>query len=254
MPNLGMPNTGVIVTGGASGIGRASAEALAEVGRPVALWDIDEAKAQATARAIADRFQVSAIGISVDLRLGEEPMRAALERSRSALPSVGGLVHAAGIVLTTGLDGLTAENWDAVMNVNLRAFALLAKILRADLRKTEGAALVGIASINATLGNALIPAYTASKSGLIALARSLADELAQDRIRVNTISPGNILTPMMKPTLDNLPGIFEKRILLGRIGLPEEIGRVARFLLSNEASYMTAAEIVVDGGNISSQR
>ena len=80
------------------------------------------------------------------------------------------------------------------------------------------------------------------------------DRLAQDGVRVNAVSPGQILTPMMKPTVDALPGFFEKRILLERIGAPEEIGSVVRFLLSDEASYVTAAELVVDGGNISSQR
>ena len=87
------------------------------------------------------------------------------------------------------------------------------------------------------------------------LVRSLADRLGDDGIRINSISPGQILTPMLQPAVDALPpGSFEKRILLGRMGAPEEIGRVVRFLLSNEASYITAAEIVVDGGNISSQR
>ena len=254
MPNLGSPDTGVLVTGGASGIGRATAEALAEVGRPVAIWDIDEAKAKEAALAFADRYHVRSIGLGIDLRQDESVLAEALARTRAALPSLGGLVHAAGMVLSTGLDHLTTENWDSVLNVNLRAFALLAKLMRPDFRKTKGAALVGIASINATLGNAMIPAYTASKGGLLSLARSLADELAKDGIRVNTVSPGQIVTPMMQPTLDTLPGFFEKHILLGRIGRPEEVARVARFLLSDEASYITAAEIVVDGGNISSQR
>jgi NAD(P)-dependent dehydrogenase (short-subunit alcohol dehydrogenase family) len=124
-----------------------------------------------------------------------------------------------------------------------------------DLKRQPGSAVVAMASINATLGNAMNPIYSAGKGGVLSLVRSLADRLAQDGIRMNAISPGQIRTPMMQPAMDNLPkGFFEKRILLGRVGEPEEIGRVIRFLLSDEASYITAAEIVVDGGNISSQR
>ena len=116
-------------------------------------------------------------------------------------------------------------------------------------------AVVAFASINATLGNHINPIYTAAKGGVLSLVRSLADRLGDDGIRINSLSPGQIITPMLQPAVDALPkGAFEKRILLGRLGAPAEIGRVVRFLLSDEASYITAAEIVVDGGNISSQR
>ena len=127
--------------------------------------------------------------------------------------------------------------------------------LHADLKANPGSAVVAFASINATLGNRMNPIYSAAKGGVLSLVRSLADRLGDDGIRINSISPGQILTPMLQPAVDALPpGSFEKRILLGRMGAAEEIGRVVRFLLSNEASYITAAEIVVDGGNISSQR
>jgi len=150
---------------------------------------------------------------------------------------------------------VTPESWEAGINTHLRPVAFLAQKLQPDLAANPGSAIVAITSINATLGNAVNPIYSAAKGGMLSLVRSLADRLAQDNIRVNSVSPGQIMTAMMKPAVDNLPqGYFEKRILLERIGVPEEIGRVVRFLLSAEASYITAAEIVVDGGNISSQR
>ena len=94
-----------------------------------------------------------------------------------------------------------------------------------------------------------------AKGAILSLVRSLADQLAPDGIRINSVSPGQIHTPLLQPSIDDLPeGTYERRILLGRLGQPQEIGRVVRFLLSDEASYITAAEIVVDGGNISSQR
>ncbi len=253
-PALGAPGTAVIVTGGASGIGLASARALAAVGRAVALWDINAGKAEAEAAAITQEFGAKAIGLGVDLTdLDAYP--AAIAASRGTLGALGGLVHAAGIVDTASLEGITPESWAAGINTHLRPLALLTQQLHGDFAVNPGSAVVAITSINATLGNAMNPIYSAAKGGMLSLVRSLADRLARDKIRINSVSPGQIMTPMMKPAVDNLPeGFFEKRILLERIGVPEEIGRVVRFLLSNEASYITAAELVVDGGNISSQR
>ena len=253
-PLLASPATGVIITGGASGIGLASARAVAAVGRPVALWDINQAKAEAEAAAIAAEFGVPAIGLAVDLR-DPSAYAAAIAQSRAALGTLGALVHSAGIVDQGSLDGLTEEVWADGINTNLRPLALLARDLLADFKDNPGSAIVGIASINATLGNAINPVYSAGKSGMLGLIRSLADRLAVDGIRINAVSPGVILTPMLQPAVDALPpGAFARRVLLSRLGTAEEIGRAVRFLLSDEASYITATELVVDGGNISSQR
>lgn len=252
--NLGSPASGVIITGGASGIGFASACALAEVGRAVALWDINAERARDAAADIKARYGVAAIGVGVDLR-DAQALAPALATTRAAISPIGGLVHAAGTVDTGSLDGVTVESWEAGMNVHLRPLVLLVQALLPDLKANPGSAVVGIASINATLGNEMNPIYSAAKGGMLSLIRSLADRLARDKIRINAVSPGMILTPMMKPAVDNVPaGTFERRILLERLGEPAEIGNVVRFLLSDQASYITAAEIVVDGGNISSQR
>ena len=253
-PLLASPATGVIVTGGASGIGLASARALAAVGRPVALWDIAGGKVEAEAARIAGEFGVAAIGLAVDLRESTQYVEA-IARSREALGTLGGLVHAAGIVDTASLEGITEETWAAGIDTHLRPLALLTRDLLGDFAANPGSAIVAIASINATLGNAMNPIYSAAKGGMLSLVRSLADRLAREGVRINTVSPGMILTPMMKPAHDALPaGTFERRILLGRLGEPDEVARAVRFLLSDETSYVTAAELVVDGGNISSQR
>jgi NAD(P)-dependent dehydrogenase (short-subunit alcohol dehydrogenase family) len=252
-PRLGSPDSGVVVTGGASGIGLASAQALAAVGRSVALWDLKAIEARSRAQKIAAEFGVTALGLGVDVR-DPAAVREAAATTRGTLPSVGGIVHCAGTVDTGSLEGITPESWAAGIDVHLRAIVLLLQAFLGDLRRQPGSAMVAIASINATLGNAANPIYSAAKGGVLSLVRSLADRLARDGIRINSVSPGQIVTPMMQPALDGLPGFFEKRILLGRIGLAEEIGRVVRFLLSDEASYITAAEFIVDGGNISSQR
>ena len=246
LPDLGTPGTGVIVTGAASGIGLASAQALAAVGRPVALWDINADKAQSEAAALTDATGTSCLGIAIDLTdLAAYP--AAIAASRAALGTIGGLVHAAGIVDTASLDGLDEAVWAHGIDTHLRPLAMLTKALLPDLAANPGSAIVGIASINATLGNALNPVYSAAKGGMLSLIRSLADRLAQDGVRINAVSPGQILTPMLAPVVDALPaGTFERRILLGRLGIAEEVARAVRFLLSAEASYITAAELVVD--------
>lgn len=252
-PKLGLPASGVVITGGASGIGLATAHALAAVGRPVALWDINAQGVLAAAEDIARSHGVRAIGLSVDLRNPQAIMPAAIA-SREAIGPVGGLVHAAGTADVTGIDGVTPDNWEAGLNLHARPVLLMTQAFRDDLKSCPGAAIVALSSINATLGSALIPIYSAAKGAVISLVRSMADELANDGIRINTVSPGQIDTPIMAGTKAALPGYFERRIMLGRYGEPEEVGRVIRFLLSDEASYITATEIVVDGGNIHSQR
>lgn len=253
-PQLGKPGSAVVITGGASGIGLASARALAAVGRPVAIWDLDGAKAAVAAQAITQEFGTAAIGLGVDVR-DLDAIVAGASRTLAELPHVGGLVHCAGVVDTGGLAGITPESWDLGIAVHLRALPFLIQAFHASLVAQPGSAIVATASINATLGNAMNPIYTAGKGGILSLVRSLADDLGREGIRINAISPGQIHTPMLAPAVSALPeGHFEKRILLARLGAPDEVGRVVRFLLSDEASYITAAEIVVDGGNISSQR
>lgn len=254
-PKLGAPGTAVIITGGASGIGLASARCLAAVGRPVALWDINAQKAEAAAAEIVSEFKVDAIGVGIDLT-DLDRYDTALNVTRTSLRQLGGLVHSAGIVDTGSLEGITEASWSAGMNTHLRPLAMLVQKLHGDLASNPGSSIVAITSINATLGNATNPIYTAAKGGMLSLVRSLADRLAHDGIRINSVSPGQIVTPMLESAVAGASpaAVFWKRILLERVGLPEEIGRVVRFLLSEEASYITATEIVVDGGNISSQR
>jgi len=252
-PRLGSPDSGVIVTGGASGIGLATAQALAAVGRSVALWDINGEGAEAAAQTLAQHYGVKAMGLRVDLRDPQAVAPAAIA-TRAALGSIGGIVHGAGTAAVTGIDGVTPENWDAGLALHTRALVLITQAFRDDLRNNPGSAIVAIASINATLGSGLIPIYSAAKGAIIGLVRSMADELARDGVRINTVSPGMIDTPIIAETKAHLPGHFERRIMLERYGQPEEVARVIRFLLSDEASYITATQIVVDGGNIHSQR
>lgn len=250
---LGAPGTGVVITGGASGIGLAAAHALAEVGRAVALWDINAEGAKAAAADIAARHGVKALGLAVDLRNPQGVAPAAAE-TRAALGSVGGIVHGAGTAVQTGIDGVTPDNFDAGMALHVRAVIELVQAFREDLKAHPGGSVVAISSINAWFGNGMIPIYTAAKGAVISLVRSMADELAREGVRINALSPGMIDTPILGEMRDGMEQLFGPRIFLGRFGKPEEIATMVRFLLSNEASYITASEIVVDGGIRHSQR
>jgi NAD(P)-dependent dehydrogenase (short-subunit alcohol dehydrogenase family) len=243
------PTTGVVVTGGGSGMGRATCVALAEVGRPVAAWDVNAEGAQETA-ARCRGLGVAAHARAIDLRDGRD-LEAAVGDTLATLGSIGGLVHAAGVPGPMPIDGMTAEDWDAVIDVNLRAEALLVRALLEPLRAARpGAAIVGVASVEALMGHGMMPAYCASKAGLLGLTRSLAHRLGADGIRVNAVCPGAVDTPMLAPYLamEGMREQLERRIPLARIADPLEVARVIRFLLSTDASYVHGATIVVDGG------
>jgi NAD(P)-dependent dehydrogenase (short-subunit alcohol dehydrogenase family) len=248
MPTLPVsPSTGVVVTGGGSGIGRAVCLALAEAGRPVAAWDLDAAGAAETAK-LCSAVKTHHLGIDVRSTDG---LAAAVTAAREALGPIGGLVHAAGVSGPMPIDFMTDDAWDAVLDVNLRAEAMLVRALTEMLREAmPGAAIVGIASVEAIVGNGMIPAYCASKAGLLGLTRSLAHRFGLEGIRVNAVCPGAVDTPMLAPLL--AVGDAKKqligRIPLRRIAEPKDIAKVVRFLLSDDASYVHGAAIVVDGG------
>jgi NAD(P)-dependent dehydrogenase (short-subunit alcohol dehydrogenase family) len=235
--------SGVIVTGAASGIGLASAEVLVEQGRRVTLWDLAPTVAEHAER-LGMPYEV--VDVSGDLA-------APVERAAAALDGLDGLVHAAGAVAIEPVGAFTADSWDAVLDLNLRAHALLVQLMHPYLQQSANASVVGISSIEGIVASAWIPAYCASKAGMLGLTRSMAAQLGPDGIRVNAVCPGFIETPMLGPALEiaELRSELENGAALGRLGQPREVAEAVGFLMSEMASFVTGTEIVVDGGFIS---
>jgi NAD(P)-dependent dehydrogenase (short-subunit alcohol dehydrogenase family) len=241
--------TAVIVTGGGSGIGRACSIALAEAGRPIAAWDLN-ADGVAETVELAQAIGVKAVGRVVDVT-DSSSFEPAVGAARDALGPIGGLVHAAGVAGPIPVPFIDEETWDAVLDVNLRAEALLVRALLPSFREVgPGAAVVGISSVEGLVGNGMVPAYCSSKAGLLGLTRSLAHGLGAEGIRVNAVCPGAVDTPMLAPLLAMPDAVarLEERIPLKRVAQPEDIAKVVRFLLSDDAAYVTGTYIVVDGG------
>jgi NAD(P)-dependent dehydrogenase (short-subunit alcohol dehydrogenase family) len=240
----------VLVTGAGSGIGRALAEELGRRGTPVVLCDIDGAGVEKVRRGIAG----NAWAVSGDVTKAEDVERMVGEARRVA-GVIGGLVNCAGIYPVTPLLELSAEEWDRVMAVNLRApFLVTQAVARLMIADGAGGSIVNISSTSSRIARPGVAHYGASKAGLNQLTAVAAVELAPYGIRVNAILPGVIGTERVQATaVSSAEARAEHaaklaRIPLARVGEPAEVVSLGLFLLSAESSYCTGALFTADGG------
>jgi NAD(P)-dependent dehydrogenase (short-subunit alcohol dehydrogenase family) len=243
-----------LVTGAASGLGAASARCLALYGARVLCVDIDGEGVERTAAAIRSAGQQAA-AFTADVSRPEDNDAMAT----AAVDAFGGLhlVHLnAGIQVIASVVESTVEEWDSVLNVNLRGTFLGLRACSRRIIESRGGAMVLTSSATGLMGIAGGAAYTASKHGILGLMKSAAADLAPYGIRVNGICPGIIDTPMFGPLhgqTDILTKYFGVSTAIGRVGSPEEVAQVVAFLLSDQASYITATTLPIDGGLVSVQ-
>jgi len=237
-----------LVTGGAQGIGYACAEALAEDGHRPVLADIREDGV----RAAAERLGGGAAGLVCDM--GDAAAIAALfDRIEADYGPVSTLVNNAGIALPGDFLAYSLEDFQRVVGVNLvGAFVATQRAAGTMVENGIRGAIVNMSSINARVAIPAIPAYCASKGGLMQLTRAAALALAPHGIRVNAVGPGSIDTEMMAGVNANPEAMATamSRTPLKRMGLPREVGDVVAFLASAKAGYITGETVYVDGGRL----
>ncbi len=237
-----------IVTGGGKGIGRGIAARLAEAGAKVLVADLDEQAAVQTAQEIGGQpFRVDVAD--------ETQVQAMINACKEAFGSVDILVNNAGIYPPAPIAQLTAEQFENVIHVNLRSVFLTTKYVTEIMKAQGGGKIINITSIDALHPTMVgLAHYDASKHGVWGFTKNSALELAAHNIQVNAIAPGGIATPgvaaMNQGAAPNeeVTKAFLAKIPMHRMGEPDEIGKVALFLASDMASYMTGEQIVVDGG------
>lgn len=240
----------VIVTGGASGQGRAAAEMFAERGAKVVIADIDASGAKAVAAA------VGGMAMTVDISR-EADVRALVAATCERYGGLDVLFNNAGVGFSAtarykmaSIVDTPEEAWDAILAINLKGAAMACKHAIPRMLEGGGGAIVNNASINAIAGVLGADAYTAAKGGLVALTRALAVEWGAKKIRTNCICPGPIDTPMISSLLgtEAFRASMTGSIPQGRIGKAEEVARVVVFLASDDASYLNGVILPVDGG------
>ncbi len=239
----------VLVTGGASGIGRAAALAFAADGAHVVIGDVaDEAAAETVALVQAAGGSASRQRCDVT---SDEDLAGLVEAGAQA-GDVQAVLGNAGLLRTAPLAELDRAEFDRHLAINLTANLRLAQLAAPVLAARGGGALVFTASLGGLRGSAGSASYNASKGGLVNLTRSLADELAPQRIRVNCLCPGWIDTPFNDPFWSHADAAERERveaaIPLGRQGTPEDVAPAAVFLASEGASYITGQTLIIDGG------
>jgi len=241
-------NKNAIVTGSARGIGKAIAVKLAEEGANVVIVDVIQEEAEKTAREIEAMGRKS-MAMKVDVTNYKE-VEGLLNKVKEEMGGVDILVNNAGITRDNLILRMTPEDFDLVINVNLKGVFNGIKAAFPIMMKQRGGKIVNIASVIGLMGNVGQANYAASKGGVIALTKTAARELASRGVCVNAVAPGFIQTAMT----DKLSDIDKQKILaqvpMGRMGLPEDVAKAVLFLSLPDSDYITGQVITVDGGMV----
>jgi len=239
-----------IVTGGNGGIGKGIARGLAGAGADIVIAARNEAKTADAVAEIKRDFGVKVLGIKVDMRQGKE-IDEMVKQTLDKFGRIDILVSNAGIGIHKLPQDMSLDEWDENVDINLRGFFIIAKAVYPVMKKAGGGKIISIGSMTSIFGVGALPAYGASKGGILQLTRSLAVAWASDNIQVNCILPGWINTDLSAGGKRDIPGLEEgviARTPAGHWGDPIDLAGTAVFLASPASNFVTGVAIPVDGG------
>jgi NAD(P)-dependent dehydrogenase (short-subunit alcohol dehydrogenase family) len=240
-----------VITGAASGIGAACARLFAREGARIAGLDLQPA-VDGGWDEVVEVSPESTLDADLDVR-DESRVKAAIARAVERFGRIDVLVNAAGVGSGTPIHALDVEEWDRVIDINLKGSFLVAKHVLATMLAQHSGSIIHIASVEGLEGMSTAAAYNASKGGVVLMTKNMAIDYGREGIRVNCLCPGLIETPLTAPLRDtpdlkHIHDQMESWHALGRAGRPEEVAHAALFLASDEASFVHGASLVVDGG------
>jgi 3-oxoacyl-[acyl-carrier protein] reductase len=235
-----------IVTGGASGIGKATAVKFAQEGANVAIWDVNTQKGEAVVA------ELLAIGVNAKFYSVNTTQLAAVEAAAAQVKTDFGkldiIINNAGITRDATLAKMTEDQWDAVINVNLKGVFNCTKAVAPYMTAQKYGRIVNAASVVALYGNFGQTNYVATKAGVIGMTKVWARELGRKGVTVNAVAPGFIATEMMLTIPEEVLDSLKAKTPLNKLGTPEEVANVYLFLASDDASFVNGTTISVDGG------
>lgn len=243
-----------MITGAASGIGRSTTKLLSEAGAATVLLDVDEVKGQKVAEEIVSAGGTASF-YTCDVRL-EQNCQTAVEDTIARFGKVNILFNNAGIIIRKDTIGLTEDDWNSVLDVNLKGIYLLSRHVIPHMAQSGGGSIINMGSGWSLRGGPKAVSYCAAKGGVLNLTRAMAIDHGKDNIRVNCICPGDVDTPLLQNEAAQLGEDVESFLAeaadrpLQRIGQPEDVARAVLFFASEMSSWVTGTYLAVDGGGI----
>jgi 2-deoxy-D-gluconate 3-dehydrogenase len=247
---FGLEDKVAMITGGNGGIGFGIAQGLAAAGANIVVAARNQTKTEKAVTQLKDKYGIEAIGLTLDV-LQEEQINNTVRQAVDTCGKVDILVNNAGMGIHKLPHEMTTAEWDENIDVNLRSTFICSKAIYLEMKKIGGGKIINIGSMFAIFGAPAVPAYAASKGGIVQLTKSLAVAWAADNIQVNALMPGFINTDLSADGKRDIPGMaegVEARTPAGRWGEPEDCTATAVFLASAGADFITGACIAVDGG------